>query len=67
MLKETSPLFPLLFFCSYLASIRWAGEQRSVEIIATGLQPLVGRALLQGYLVSINFREGGDILLEANS
>lgn len=52
---------------SYLTTIRWAGQQRPVEVIATGLQPLVGRALLQGFLVSIDFRDGGDITLEINS
>ena len=52
---------------SYLTTIRWVGEQRPVEVIATGIQPLVGRALLQGFLVSIDFRDGGDISLEANA
>lgn len=52
---------------SYLTTIRWAGEQRPVEVIATGVQPLIGRALLQGYLIRIDFREDGDISLEIGS
>jgi clan AA aspartic protease len=52
---------------SYLTTIRWAGQQRPVEVVATGLQPLIGRALLQGFLVSIDFRDGGDITLETSS
>jgi len=51
---------------SHLVTIRWAGELRPVEVVATGQQPLVGRALLQGFLVSIDFREDGDITLETS-
>ena len=43
----------------HLADILWNGEERHIEILATGLRPLLGTLLLDGSDVSIQFTEGG--------
>jgi clan AA aspartic protease len=48
----------------YITQISWHGVERQVEVLATGQRPLVGRALLAGNRLSIDFREGGEVHIE---
>ena len=41
------------------AVILWNGEERRVEVIATGKRPLLGTALLEDTELVMQFREGG--------
>lgn len=45
----------------YGAEVMWAGRSRTVEVIATNVQPLVGMALLEGYSLSISVVENGTV------
>ena len=45
----------------HLATIVWDGEMRQVEVLATGTQPLLGTLLLDGYELTVQFSEGGDV------
>ncbi|TAE60721.1 MAG: clan AA aspartic protease [Nostocales cyanobacterium] len=44
--------------------IIWNGEEREVNVLATGKLPLLGTALLDGYELSIQFTEGGLVTIE---
>jgi clan AA aspartic protease len=46
------------------ATIIWNGEERVVNVLATGKRPLLGTALLDGYKLSIQFIEGGLVTIE---
>ena len=48
----------------YVASLLWNDEEREVEIIATGIRPLVGTALLAGTELTVQFAEGGIVSVE---
>jgi clan AA aspartic protease len=43
----------------HLATILWDSEEKMIPILATGMKPLLGTALLQGFHVSIHFIEDG--------
>ena len=43
----------------YAVTFLWNGEEREVEVIATGIRPLVGTALLAGMELILQFAEGG--------
>jgi clan AA aspartic protease len=43
------------------ATILWHGSTRSVEVIATGRQPLLGTSLLHGSDLTIHFDDGGAV------
>ncbi|MBD2135244.1 MULTISPECIES: clan AA aspartic protease [unclassified Sphaerospermopsis] len=45
-------------------TIIWNGEEREVNVLATGKLPLLGTALLDGYELSIQFTEGGLVAIE---
>ncbi len=49
----------------YAAAIRWQGEEREEEVLATGKRPLIGTLLLEGSEICIQFSEGGSVRLEA--
>jgi hypothetical protein len=49
----------------YLATILWNGIERDIPILAMGRRSLIGTALLQDYHLSIDFYEGGTVLVDA--
>ena len=46
------------------ATIIWNGEERAVNVLATGKLPLLGTGLLDGYELSIQFTEGGLVTIQ---
>lgn len=48
----------------YLATIIWNGVERNVAVLAMGSRPLIGTALLKDYHLSIDFYEGGTVLVD---
>jgi clan AA aspartic protease len=44
--------------------ILWNGVQRVVPILAMGRRPLIGTALLEDYHLSVDFCEGGTVLVD---
>ena len=48
----------------YLATVVWNGVARDIAVLAMGRRPLVGTALLQDYHLSIDFYEGGTVLID---
>jgi clan AA aspartic protease len=51
--------FPML-----LMDIRWNEEPRTVAILSSDGNPLLGTNMLEEWLVQIDMREGGEVLLE---
>jgi clan AA aspartic protease len=49
----------------HLAKIIWDGQDRVVPVLATGTKPLLGRALLQGFRLIIEFVPDGKIRIES--
>jgi clan AA aspartic protease len=49
----------------YAATILWNGEERRVEVLATGARPLLGTLLLDGYELNVQFAEGGQVSVES--
>ncbi len=49
----------------YLAKINWDGREKMVPVLATGIKPLLGRALLQGFRLVIEFVPDGKIWIES--
>ena len=48
----------------YLATIVWNGVERNVAVLAMGRRPLIGTALLEDYHLSVDFCEGGTVLVD---
>jgi clan AA aspartic protease len=48
----------------YLATVIWNGVERNVAVLAMGRRPLIGTALLEDYHLSIDFCEGGTVLVD---
>ncbi|GET41330.1 hypothetical protein MiSe_61420 [Microseira wollei NIES-4236] len=48
----------------YLATVVWNGVARDIAVLAMGRRPLIGTALLQDYHLSIDFCEGGTVLID---
>jgi clan AA aspartic protease len=48
----------------YLATILWNGLEREVAVLAMGLRPLIGTALLKDYHLGIDFYDGGTVLVD---
>ena len=48
----------------YRAAIRWDDQIREVEVLATGENPLLGNALLDGYRVTLEYQASGIVLIE---
>lgn len=46
------------------ATIIWNGEEREVNILATGKRPLLGTALLNEHELVIQFTEGGLVTID---
>jgi clan AA aspartic protease len=49
---------------AYAISIVWNGVERDVIVLAMGRRPLIGTALLEDYHLSIDFYEGGTVLVD---
>ena len=43
------------------ATILWNGTELAVRVLATGKRPLLGTALLDGFELNAQFREGGSV------
>jgi clan AA aspartic protease len=48
----------------YLATVVWNGVERNIATLAMGRRPLIGTALLEDYHLSIDFCEGGTVLVD---
>lgn len=48
----------------YLATILWNGVEREVAVLGMGRRPLIGTALLEDYHLSIDFYDGGTVLVD---
>jgi clan AA aspartic protease len=48
----------------YWASILWNGIEREIAVLAMGQRPLIGTALLENYHLSIDFCDGGTVLVD---
>ncbi|WP_221643415.1 MULTISPECIES: clan AA aspartic protease [unclassified Nostoc] len=46
------------------ATILWNLAERIIPVLAMGRRPLIGTALLEDYHLSIDFCEGGTVLLD---
>jgi clan AA aspartic protease len=46
---------------AYLAPIRWDGKVRNAAILAMGVRPLLGTALLRNYRLLAEFVEGSSV------
>ncbi|KYC39295.1 clan AA aspartic protease [Scytonema hofmannii PCC 7110] len=49
---------------AYAIRILWNGVERDVVVLAMGRRPLIGTALLEDYHLSIDFCEGGTVLVD---
>src|SRR5687767_4298415 len=47
------------------ATVIWEGQLRDVEVLATGLEPLLGTSLLDSHEVTIQFADGGIVTIES--
>ena len=45
-------------------TILWNGVERVIPVLAMGRRPLIGTALLEDYHLSIDFCEGGTVLVD---
>jgi clan AA aspartic protease len=48
----------------YWATILWDGAEREIAVLGMGARPLIGTALLEDYHLSIDFCEGGTVLVD---
>ncbi len=48
----------------HTATILWNSEEQDVRVLATGLRPLLGTALLDGHELVVQFTEGGLVTIE---
>lgn len=49
---------------AYALKIVWNGVERDVIVLAMGRRPLIGTALLEDFHLSIDFYEGGTVLVD---
>lgn len=49
---------------AYALKIIWNGVERDVIVLAMGRRPLIGTALLEDFHLSIDFYEGGTVLVD---
>ena len=47
----------------YKAVIVWNGQERAVDVLATGRRPLLDTMLLDGFHMGVDFIEGGQVTL----
>ena len=48
----------------YLATILWNGVEKDVAVLGMGRRPLIGTALLEDCHLSIDFCDGGTVLVD---
>ena len=48
----------------YQTALEWEGEQRTVEMLVLGGQPLIGTDLLGDMLLQVEVTEGGEVTIE---
>jgi clan AA aspartic protease len=48
----------------YLATILWNGVEKDVAVLGMGRRPLIGSALLEDCHLSIDFCDGGTVLVD---
>ncbi|MFN6481304.1 clan AA aspartic protease [Nostoc sp. DedQUE07] len=48
----------------HLARIIWHGIEREVVVLAMGRRPLLGTALIEDYHLSVDFYEGGSVVID---
>jgi predicted aspartyl protease len=48
----------------HLATIIWPGVEREVIVLAMGRRPLMGTALIEDYHLSVDFCEGGSVIID---
>lgn len=48
----------------YLATVVWNGLERDIAVLAMGRRPLIETALLENYHLSIDFCDGGTVLVD---
>jgi clan AA aspartic protease len=48
----------------HLATILWHGVEREVIVLAMGRRPLLGTALIEDYHLSVDFHEGGSVIID---
>lgn len=48
----------------YFATILWNGVERDIAVLGMGHRPLIGTALLADYHLSIDFYDGGTVILD---
>jgi clan AA aspartic protease len=48
----------------HLVTIMWHGVERDVAVLAIGRRPLLGTALLEDYHLSVDFYEGGSVIID---
>ena len=50
---------------TWRGTVLWNGRPRSVEIVETDSEPLLGMDLLRGNRITIDVREGGAVIVDA--
>ena len=48
----------------FAATILWNGEERELEVLATGIRTLIGTLLLEGSELKVQFADGGLVTVE---
>lgn len=48
----------------YAATVLWDGEERDIDVLAIGNEPLVGMSLLEGSDVGLQVIDGGLVTIE---
>jgi clan AA aspartic protease len=48
----------------YWAKILWTGVDRELAVLGMGSRPLIGTALLEDHHLSIDFHDGGTVLID---
>lgn len=48
----------------YRATIVWRGIERDIAVLAMGRRPLIGTALLADHHLSVDFYEGGSVIID---
>jgi clan AA aspartic protease len=48
----------------HLVTIVWHGVEREVIVLAMGRRPLIGTALIEDYHLSVDFCEGGSVIID---
>ena len=47
----------------YDATVVWDGERRTIEVLESATESLLGTSLLNGYLLTMQMTAGGDVII----